>query len=248
MITPRNKLRWLITLSMMLGLLWPAAAASAAEPGGAKVLTPGPQPPTPTSTPTSTPVPTITPRPQTANVRISKQADRAEAQVGDEITFSILVANNGRLDAEDVVVTDRVAGYFDLIEARASRGTVSVSGQTITVALGTVARQEEVAILVRVRLNDQAPEELFNDVQLVTSSTTNNPDDDWASAQLRRIAAALQPTPTPTSPTALPTSTPPRPRGLPNTGAAQEPWLALVALGWCLIAASFYLRRRSSNR
>jgi uncharacterized repeat protein (TIGR01451 family) len=246
----------------------PATATTSAQATAtpsAPAATTTPSAPAATAAPSATARPTREPKPDSANPQIAKRVDRPEAQVGDEVVFTIVVTNPEPADAEDVVVTDRLASYFDLISAEASRGAVSVSGRTVSVDLGTLPSGDEVRIAIRVRLNDQAPEELSNVAQVVTSSSSNSTDDDTASAQLRRIgrAAGTTPTPTPTpqgqAPTAgaggtpvpgaptsaAPTPTPRRPRGLPNTGAPEPPYLPLLALGWCVLAGGLILHRRA---
>ncbi|HEU4328249.1 MAG TPA: LPXTG cell wall anchor domain-containing protein [Roseiflexaceae bacterium] len=216
-------------------------------------------PPPPTATPTA--APTRAPQPRSANPAVSKQADSAEAGPGNTITFSIVVTNREDSDAEDVVVTDTLADYFELISATSSRGEVSVSGQTITVVLGSVPSGDEVLISVRVRVAEQAPEELSNSVSLRTSSVSNDPGDDTASTTVRRTTSQIEAPGTPTAtltppavpsgaPTAtvpgasLPTATPARPRRLPSTGdTTGGVVLLLVSMALIAIAASMLLRR-----
>ncbi|GAB4198097.1 MAG: hypothetical protein OHK0022_16990 [Roseiflexaceae bacterium] len=220
----------------------------------------------PTATPTDLPTatPTRAPQPKSANPAISKQADNAEVAVGDTLSFSIFVTNREDYDAEDVVVTDNLADYFQLIDVSSTRGQVSVSGQSITVVLGSMPKGDEVLIRVRVRVAEGAPEQLSNTVSLRTSSSTNNPDDDTASATVRRVSSRIESPGTPTataapsavpgSPTVTPVGAaggavpPARPRRLPSTGDAGGSTVALLlGLALMTIAASVLLRRSAKG-
>ncbi len=216
----------------------------------------------PTATPTAVPpppttAPTRAPEPGRANPAVSKQADSAEASPGDTISFSIVVTNREDEDAEDVVVTDTLADYFELISATSSRGEVSVSGQTITVALGSMPSGDEVLISVRVRVAESAPDQLSNSVSLRTSSSSNDLEDDTASTTVRRstsrIEAPVTPTAVPSAPAgtptatapgvSLPTATPARPRRLPPTGDTTGSAALLLGVALIAIIASVLLRQ-----
>ncbi len=237
-------------------------------------------PTTPVDTPTAvlpspTAIPTRPPESPIANPRVVKQADRTVARVGEDVTFSIEVSNPESYSAENVVVTDALPGYFDLLGVSATRGDVSVSGLLIRVSLGTVEPGEVVVITVRARVNATAPTEMVNGVTLTTDSDSDIPTDNNSSVVVVRLdevifppdqqtatALALTPSPgvgspTPTAsptggsdgtrPTArpLPRPTPPR---MPNTAGEDGSALVLVLVGLALIALSGSLLLRRRNR
>ena len=60
--------------------------------------------------------------------------------VGNTLTYQVTVTNEGGLDAHDVVLTDQLPWKVAIVSTSATQGsTPTVSGQTITASLGTVA-------------------------------------------------------------------------------------------------------------
>lgn len=245
----------------------PAAVTGTPTEPATPTFTAVPPPPTATSTtiPTDTPPPTATSTPKpppteqsVADPAISKSASVAEARVGDEITFTIVVTNRGNRAANDVVVTDSLPDYLDLLDATASRGSLTVSGRTVTVDIGSVAPGEQITIRIRARVNERAqPPSGRNGVSLTTSSSTDDPSNNSAEVTFA-ILAGSDPTATPEeaspaatpAPTDLPPSTVPAPRNLPRTGGedASAPLPILVALGLAALTLSMLLRRRARQR
>ncbi|HEU4327723.1 MAG TPA: DUF11 domain-containing protein [Roseiflexaceae bacterium] len=232
--------------------------------------TPTPIAPSPTANPTRPPEDPI------ANPRVVKQADRTVARVGEDVTFSIEVSNPERYSAENVVVTDALPGYFDLLGVSATRGDVSVNGLLIRVSLGTVEPGEVVVITVRARVNQTAPTEMVNGVTLTTDSDSDIPTDNNSSVVVVRLdelifppdqqtatALALTPSPgvgspTPTAsptvgsggsgtrPTARPNPRPTPPR-MPNTAGEDGSAPVLFLLGLAVIALSGSVLVRRRN-
>lgn len=126
--------------------------------------------PTPTSTITPTPLPAPSPTPlPPSQVRvvdpvITKRADREEALPGEEVTFTIQVTNRGQKAAVDVVVTDEISEWLEILEVATTQGTASVEDQTVTVKVGVVGPDfvVEIVILTRVRMDTPAPIDLEN--------------------------------------------------------------------------------------
>jgi uncharacterized repeat protein (TIGR01451 family) len=262
-----------------------AALTPTAEPA---TRTPAPQPtntsppnaptqqPRPTLTPTAVPAATDTPTPQShtpnqrANPALTKSVSPAEAHVGDMLDFTLTVTNHGDKTAEDVVVTDPLPDFLDVVGATADQGTVAISGRTVVVTIGAVAPGETITIHIRAQVNEQAqPPVGANTATLTTSSNSNDTSDDVASASIAITpglvlaatpspTAALEQTATPEQPAAtaggaVPRSarvaggaaTAPRPR-LPHTGGADEPTntaLPLALLGLGAISLSLLIGR-----
>src|SRR5262245_2864804 len=115
-----------------------------------------PTPATPviaTSTPTPpsgavTPPPTKVPPAGTADPAVTKAVNVPEAHIGDEVIFTLTVTNRGTVNAADVVVTDPVPDFLDVIEATTTRGNVSSEGRTVRVVIGTVAPGEVITITI----------------------------------------------------------------------------------------------------
>ena len=203
---------------------------------------PSPTPVEPTATPTSAPPPTR--RPSSSDVAdplITKAASLAEARIGDEVTFTLRVTNNGDATAHDVVVTDSLPDYLDLIEVTATRGDVATSGRTVTVTIGAVEPDDEITIQIRTRVNEQAlPPGGRNGATLTTSSPGDDPANNFSEVSFGIVA---QPTAVPTE---LPTPTPEPPVELPRTGGddgAGSPALLVAVLGLLAVALSLLVRR-----
>lgn len=207
--------------------------------------------PTPTNTPTTPPsdTPTPTRKPETgfADPAVTKSVNVSEARVGDEIVFTISVFNRGNLNADDVVVTDAIPDYLDVIEATTTRGNISSVGRTVIVDIGRLDAGETVTIRIRVRVNERAqPPQGRNGVTVVTSSPSDDPSNNSSETTFGIVG---DPTPTTTAtpePPATPAATPAK---LPITGGEERAsslgWLALagaLAIGLSLLAKRFVRR------
>jgi uncharacterized repeat protein (TIGR01451 family) len=233
-------------------------ASTAAAPLMALTDTAEPATRTPTSGPASTPRPTATPGPaptktprpksELADPAITKSSSVSDAKIGDEITFTIRVTNSGPNTADDVVVTDPIPDYLDVIEATTTRGDVSSSGRTVIVTIGKVPAGDEVTIRIRVRVNERAePPGGRNSVSLTTSSPGDDPSNNSSEVSFNIIGPA-----TPTAVLGLvatPTAEPVVPAVLPITGAADDTssrvsLLATLGLGALLLSLLFHGRSR----
>jgi uncharacterized repeat protein (TIGR01451 family) len=276
----------------LLLLAWAPGGAPSAYARPLAALTPTVEPPTrtptpgPTSTPTAPPRPTVpptdtpgpinTPQPQPsrepeterADPAVTKAASPSEARIGDIVDFAITVTNHGGETADDVVVTDELPDFLDVIEANASKGTIAISGRTVVTTIGTVAPGEIVTIRIRTRVNEQAqPPGGRNSVTLVSSNNSDDPINNTDSITLGILTSAGNPTIRPTEVLGTPVSeapnaTPaggsnqpsqpaPAPPRLPVTAAGGDhpgaSW-PLALLGLTAIALSLSLRRRGSNK
>jgi len=203
----------------------------------------------PTRTPTNTPdtrLPTATPhrdKPGPADPLVTKSVNVGEARIGDEVTFTIKVTNRGDDTANDVVVTDPIPDYMDVIEATTTRGNVSSNGRTVIVNVGPVAPGEEVTIRIRVRINERAQAPIGrNGVSITTSSPGDDPGNNSSEVTFNIIGEA---TPTAEQPTATPLPTV-APRQLPRTAAGDnenELIVLGVLVGLVAFALSLLMRR-----
>ncbi len=125
-----------------------------------------------TPTPTDTPLPTLTPRVSLVDPVITKRGDPAEAHPGEEVTFVIQVGNRGRAAAVDVVITDDVPAYLEIEQVTTTQGEVEVTGQRVTVRVGTVGPGFTVEIVIRTRVRDDAPAP----IDLVNIATLHSPN------------------------------------------------------------------------
>ena len=80
---------------------------------------------------TSTPV-----VPTTSNLVITKDVDKASPRVGDTVTYTLTVKNEGSAAANDVVVTDQLPDGVTFVSATAP---CAEAAGTVTCALGSLA-------------------------------------------------------------------------------------------------------------
>ncbi|NOK62195.1 MAG: hypothetical protein GFH27_549327n25 [Chloroflexi bacterium AL-W] len=188
----------------------------------------------PTATPTDTPLPSATP-PITltddvvADPSVSKRISQGEANPGDEVTYTIDVVNRGNIAAENVVVTDSLPDELTIVDVSASRGDISMRGQSVSVNIGLMEPGEQVTIRINARVKtDTEASTISNGVVVTTTSPGDDPSNNTASVPLTIIQTAVLPA------------------ALPQTGAANEVlWVLLAALGVLLLVGSIALRRQT---
>jgi uncharacterized repeat protein (TIGR01451 family) len=202
---------WLLVQSQIVRAAPPAAPLLGITPTFTPTITPTFTPVVPTSTPIPTPDPTR------VDPAITKRGDPSEAYPGEEVTFIIEVTNNGPHAAVDVVVTDEVPEYFDILSATTSQGTVTVDGQTIIADIGTVGPGFVVEIVIHTRLQQDAPAPL----SLENVASLNSPNGGSVISN-PVIITILDPL-------------------LPVTGGTSPSWLAGTVLGVGLIILGLWL-------
>lgn len=122
--------------------------AAAADPvkNTAKVTSPVPDPNPENNTSTiETPVKKL------ADVAIIKTVDDSTPAIGDVVTYTLTAKNNGPGAAENVVVTDQLPSGVTFVSADAP--CVEAAGK-VTCALGTLAPGQQVALNVKVKVNN----------------------------------------------------------------------------------------------
>ncbi|WP_094868791.1 DUF7507 domain-containing protein [Paenibacillus sp. VTT E-133280] len=108
-----------------------------------------------------------------ADVTIVKIASTDQAIAGEELTYSIVVTNDGPSDAEAVTVTDVVPS--DLINAAFSiDGGVTFNPWTGSYVIGALASGDTVTVLITGTVNSSASGTIANTVTV--DSTTPDPD------------------------------------------------------------------------
>jgi uncharacterized repeat protein (TIGR01451 family) len=94
-----------------------------------------------------------TPAQARADLSITKRAGRTRVALGQSLTYTIVVTNNGPSPATDVNVTDTTSLPGRLLSVRTSAGTCERT-LPVTCALGTIASGTDVTITVRFRPTD----------------------------------------------------------------------------------------------
>lgn len=82
--------------------------------------------------------------------------DDVEAKVGDEIAYSLTLFNNSDQTLVDVVVTDPILSFFDIIRVTSSRGRIAndVVSNTVVVTIDTMGPYEVIKITILLLVND----------------------------------------------------------------------------------------------
>ena len=217
---PMKRLIPFTILALLLILLLQNLSAEAASPPVVLLgITPTP---TPTVTPTPLPTPTSPPETSISDPVITKRGEPEDALPGEEVVFTLEVTNQGQEPAIDVVVTDVIPEFLEVLEVTTTQGTVTIEGQTVTVDIGVVGPGFVVQIVIRTRVREDAPVPL--NMENVASLDSSNSD--------RR-----------TSPPVVITVPGPL---LPPTGQPSVAWLTYILIGGGggLLALSEGLRRR----
>lgn len=123
----------------------------------------------------------------TVEVGVSKTADAATFNAGENVTYTIVVTNNGTNTASNVVVTDDLPDDFTIVSATATGGgTVVQTGLTagevtVTYASLTAAQSETITIVATIPATRAAAAAVTNASTVVSdgvdSNTANNASD-----------------------------------------------------------------------
>lgn len=184
-----------------------------------------------------------TPTPRRAALSITKEVDNPRPQPGATVVFTIRVQNIGDVPATNVIVQDNVPGTFEILDAGASTGIVSVRGQTVRVEIAQLDPGATVVITIRVRLRPDVQGRLVN---VVVVRQGNAAIEEQRAEAVLDVADSADDSGQP----AAPTATPQGPRSsLGNTGADTSMQWWLLLLGLMLIAAgsAIYWRTRSTR-
>ena len=118
------------------------------------------------------------PGPAFIDPALTKSVDPALAAVGDTVTFTITVNNNGNVAAAGVVVTDPLPANLDYVSATSidaatslPRGTITlIPPRTVQVDIGTVDVNDVITIMVETRVNSQGQPPIQNQATLIASA------------------------------------------------------------------------------
>jgi uncharacterized repeat protein (TIGR01451 family) len=87
---------------------------------------------------------------------IVKLVDPIFAQAGDVVTWTILATNPNDVPLSNIKVVDDVPAELDIISTSSSSGTVTVSGQVVTLNIGTMLPHETVTLTIVTRIRPDA--------------------------------------------------------------------------------------------
>jgi uncharacterized repeat protein (TIGR01451 family) len=126
----------------------PPRPTTTPDPTTPPPTTPPPLPPTPTPGDGGGGVPTPNPNSGPFDPYIVKVADSPQALPGQTVRFTITFTNRGSETIENLVITDNVPPEFGVTGATSSQGAVNISGQRVTVNVGTLPPGGEVTIVI----------------------------------------------------------------------------------------------------
>ena len=89
---------------------------------------------------------------------------------GDSAVWTITVTNVGDVGAADVVVTDTLPAALGITSVTTTKGTVSISGQTVTVDIGTLAPGETVVIRIETTILSSPADDMLVNTAMVSGS------------------------------------------------------------------------------
>ena len=112
-----------------------------------------------------------TPRPQRADVTLSKTVDNANPNPGDVITFLVTAFNIGPDAASGVQVVDQLPSGYNLESAFASQGTFDTNTKTWNV--GTLGDGGSAVLVMSVSVNTSGN---FENTAIITASDQFDPD------------------------------------------------------------------------
>jgi uncharacterized repeat protein (TIGR01451 family) len=87
---------------------------------------------------------------------VTKSVEGTPAKIGDEVTFIITVTNNGDQILEDVILTDPILSFFNILQASTTKGRASIdtNENVVTVTIGNLEPSEVVIVTIIVEVND----------------------------------------------------------------------------------------------
>ncbi len=88
-----------------------------------------------------------------ADLQLTKSVDRATANIGDLLTFTLVGTNSGPAAATGVTITDTLPSTLSVVGTpTATQGACTVAGQTVTCAPGAVANGGSVTATITARV------------------------------------------------------------------------------------------------
>ena len=117
--------------------------------------------------------------PKEADLGVSKSDAVDPVTVGDNVTYTLVVSNNGPNDAENVVVTDTLPSGVVFVSATPDQGSCVESGGIVTCNLGSLANGSSVSIVLVVTTTTDG--QLTNSASVTSDTPDPNPGNNGVS-------------------------------------------------------------------
>jgi uncharacterized repeat protein (TIGR01451 family) len=148
-----------------------------------------------------------TPTVREADLEVQKTPSLVSVSAGGQVTYTLVVKNNGPHNATDVTASDPLAPALSAVSAESSQGKCSIANG-ITCDLGAIAVGGSAQILVTANVDDSSGGAIANTATVAGGQTDPRPENNKAPATIEV---------TPLTPQPLPPLTPlPLPPGIPD--------------------------------
>jgi uncharacterized repeat protein (TIGR01451 family) len=145
------------------------------------------RPPVPPLPPTPEPTPPPSPQPGTSDLAVQKFVSRRIGALGEIVTWTVVVTNNGPLTATGVTITDEAAAVATFVSLQVSQGTCART----TCSLGTVPPGGSARIVARTRMLTVGAR--LNIARVRGDQPDSVPENNVASALIRILSAFAPP-------------------------------------------------------
>lgn len=118
---------------------------------------------------------------RTVDLAVTKTDSVDPVVPGNQMTYTLVVTNNGPSDSSGVVLTDTLPAGLTLASNTTSQGTVSNSGSTVTAALGNLAAGATATVTLTVNVASSVTAAFTNTATVTSNETDSVPANNTAS-------------------------------------------------------------------
>jgi uncharacterized repeat protein (TIGR01451 family) len=108
------------------------------------------------------------------DLSISKSSDPSIATAGADLTYYLVITNDGYFSASNVIVTDTLPGATSVVTATAGQGSGCHLGDVITCSLGTVGAMSSVPLTIEVTVDSSAAGALENEAEVAADTADSD--------------------------------------------------------------------------
>jgi len=91
-----------------------------------------------------------------ADPAVLKSVSPSQAFVGQTVTFTLTVTNDGNTPVTSVVITDPISSFLDIVQLTSTKGTTAINGHSAVFNIGTVNPGEVITLTIVTRVNNTA--------------------------------------------------------------------------------------------